>query len=94
MPTVIECPGCNKRIRIPDECLGRWVKCPACGMQFELLESSSRHVSRLSALRSIISVANRELLLWHGLPTTTVNILGATKSSGIAEARCREVLGR
>jgi hypothetical protein len=34
MPVPIQCPGCGKKLRIPDEMLGRRVKCPACTRPF------------------------------------------------------------
>lgn len=34
MPEVISCPSCQRPLRIPDEMIGRPVKCPECGMVF------------------------------------------------------------
>jgi predicted Zn finger-like uncharacterized protein len=34
MPIVIECPQCQRKLRVPDQLLGRTVKCPACKNQF------------------------------------------------------------
>ena len=31
MPTVISCPECSEKFRVPDSLLGRKVKCPKCG---------------------------------------------------------------
>jgi hypothetical protein len=33
-PTVVQCPGCNKRLRVPPHALGKKVKCPECGNPF------------------------------------------------------------
>lgn len=30
MPTLVNCPTCNRKLRIPEELLGRKVKCPGC----------------------------------------------------------------
>jgi predicted Zn finger-like uncharacterized protein len=34
MPTTVDCPSCNRKLRIPDELLGKKVKCPTCGNAF------------------------------------------------------------
>jgi predicted Zn finger-like uncharacterized protein len=34
MPTLITCPSCSRQLRVPDELLGRRVKCPSCGETF------------------------------------------------------------
>ncbi len=34
MPTVIECPSCQKQLKVPDELIGRAVKCPGCKETF------------------------------------------------------------
>jgi predicted Zn finger-like uncharacterized protein len=34
MPIVVECPSCNRKLRVPDELLGQQVKCPTCGATF------------------------------------------------------------
>ena len=34
MPTIIDCPSCNRQLRLPDDLLGRQVKCPTCGNTF------------------------------------------------------------
>ena len=31
MPTVIDCPSCGKKLRVPDTLAGRKIKCPKCG---------------------------------------------------------------
>ena len=33
-PTVVQCPGCNKRLRVPANVAGKKVKCPECGNAF------------------------------------------------------------
>jgi predicted Zn finger-like uncharacterized protein len=30
-----ECPSCSRKVRVPDELLGKMVKCPTCGHTFE-----------------------------------------------------------
>ena len=34
MTTIIDCPSCNRPLRLPDDLLGRLVKCPSCGSDF------------------------------------------------------------
>jgi predicted Zn finger-like uncharacterized protein len=34
MPNTIHCPSCNRELRVPDELLGKKVKCPACSTTF------------------------------------------------------------
>jgi predicted Zn finger-like uncharacterized protein len=34
MPVRISCPACNKALRVPDDSLGRKVRCPACTTAF------------------------------------------------------------
>jgi predicted Zn finger-like uncharacterized protein len=37
MPEVIiRCPQCERQLRVPDEMIGRLVRCPTCGMTFTL----------------------------------------------------------
>ena len=34
MAILIQCPACTKRLRVPDDLLGKMVKCPTCQTQF------------------------------------------------------------
>jgi predicted Zn finger-like uncharacterized protein len=34
MPTQINCPSCSRALRVPDDLLGKNVKCPTCGTTF------------------------------------------------------------
>jgi predicted Zn finger-like uncharacterized protein len=34
MPNTIHCPSCQRELRVPDELLGKKVKCPACSTTF------------------------------------------------------------
>jgi hypothetical protein len=34
MPTVINCPSCERKLKVPEELLGKKVKCPTCGTLF------------------------------------------------------------
>ena len=38
MPVPIPCPGCGRKLRIPDAMLGRRVKCPACSRSFAAVD--------------------------------------------------------
>src|SRR5262245_16519801 len=35
MVSVIDCPACKRKLRLPEELLGQKVQCPSCGMAFE-----------------------------------------------------------
>jgi predicted Zn finger-like uncharacterized protein len=35
MPTVIHCPSCERKLRVPEQLLGKKVKCPSCGTLFK-----------------------------------------------------------
>jgi hypothetical protein len=34
MATDVDCPSCSQKLRVPDDLLGKKVKCPACKMMF------------------------------------------------------------
>ena len=34
MPERLMCPGCGRRVRVPDELIGQPVQCPACKVIF------------------------------------------------------------
>jgi hypothetical protein len=34
MPQLISCPDCGRTLRVPDDLLGKKVKCPGCGVKF------------------------------------------------------------
>ncbi|HLW67796.1 MAG TPA: DUF4190 domain-containing protein [Gemmataceae bacterium] len=34
MPTQVACPSCSQQLRVPDDLMGREVKCPKCGTTF------------------------------------------------------------
>jgi predicted Zn finger-like uncharacterized protein len=34
MPEITRCPNCERQVRVPDELLGKLVKCPTCGTTF------------------------------------------------------------
>jgi predicted Zn finger-like uncharacterized protein len=34
MPITVDCPSCNRKLRVPDDLLGKNVKCPTCGTTF------------------------------------------------------------
>jgi hypothetical protein len=34
MPQIITCPDCGRKLRVPDELIGKQVKCPDCKMKF------------------------------------------------------------
>src|SRR5262249_21073957 len=34
MPEIVKCPKCERQLRVPDNLLGKKVKCPSCGTMF------------------------------------------------------------
>jgi predicted Zn finger-like uncharacterized protein len=34
MPEIVQCPQCVRQLRVPDDLLGKKVKCPTCGSNF------------------------------------------------------------
>jgi predicted Zn finger-like uncharacterized protein len=34
MPSTVPCPSCGRELRVPDELIGKLVKCPACSQTF------------------------------------------------------------
>lgn len=34
MPQIINCPDCDRKLRVPDELLGKKVRCPTCSVMF------------------------------------------------------------
>ena len=41
MPTIITCPACSRQLRVPDEMLGRRVRCPSCQETFTAGDESA-----------------------------------------------------
>jgi len=37
MPTIVDCPSCNRKLRVPDDLLGKKVKCPTCSGTFDAI---------------------------------------------------------
>src|SRR5437899_1747347 len=40
MSMIVNCPSCEGKLRVPDDLLGRLVKCPTCGTNFTAAESA------------------------------------------------------
>lgn len=65
MPQLIRCPDCGRTLRVPDDLLGKKVKCPGCGVKFvgaadapeELDEAPAR--SSFSSTRADSSAGRR-----------------------------------
>jgi hypothetical protein len=34
MPEIIQCPSCQRELQVPEDFIGKPVKCPACGLNF------------------------------------------------------------
>jgi predicted Zn finger-like uncharacterized protein len=41
MATIVDCPSCSRKLRVPDELLGKKVKCPTCSGTFDAQASSA-----------------------------------------------------
>jgi hypothetical protein len=39
MPALIVCPKCNRKLRVPENLMGKKVKCPSCGTAFTAAEA-------------------------------------------------------
>jgi predicted Zn finger-like uncharacterized protein len=49
MATIVDCPSCNRKLRVPDELLGKKVKCPTCSGTFDAVAASVSSPSASSA---------------------------------------------
>ena len=49
MPTNIKCPACSRALEIPDELMGKKVKCPACKMIFTATADASSSASGVAS---------------------------------------------
>ena len=49
MPDLMNCPQCERRVRVPDELRGRSVKCPTCGTIFTAPSEAAQGVSEVRA---------------------------------------------
>lgn len=45
MATIVDCPSCTRKLRVPDDLLGTRVKCPTCGGTFTAAASEATEVS-------------------------------------------------
>jgi predicted Zn finger-like uncharacterized protein len=41
MPIITQCPACERKLRVPDELLGKLVKCPGCGDAFTAADKAA-----------------------------------------------------
>lgn len=41
MPITVDCPSCNRKLRVPDDLLGKKVKCPTCSTTFTAEEAAA-----------------------------------------------------
>src|SRR5215475_8208309 len=48
MSTIVDCPSCNRKLRVPDELLGKKVKCPTCSGTFDAVAASASSSSASS----------------------------------------------
>jgi predicted Zn finger-like uncharacterized protein len=49
MATIVDCPSCNRKLRVPDELLGKKVKCPTCSGTFDAVAAPVSSPSASSA---------------------------------------------
>jgi predicted Zn finger-like uncharacterized protein len=60
MPINTDCPSCNRKLRVPDELLGKKVKCPTCGTVFQADESAAPSPAVREEDEPITSTAEEE----------------------------------
>jgi predicted Zn finger-like uncharacterized protein len=49
MATIVDCPSCNRKLRVPEELLGKKVKCPTCSGTFDAVAAPVSSPSASSA---------------------------------------------
>jgi predicted Zn finger-like uncharacterized protein len=61
MPEAVHCPSCDLQLRVPDELIGKKVKCPTCGTNFMATSRSqaAREVANVEPVAE--SVRHRDL---------------------------------
>jgi hypothetical protein len=69
MPISVQCPGCGKSLKGPDELAGKRVKCPKCGRQFQLpahVSSAAQPTGTAPPLSNSppLQLVSRENLWW------------------------------
>jgi len=47
MSSLIDCPSCSRKLRVPDDLLGQKVKCPTCGDKFDAIAPSPDGASEM-----------------------------------------------
>ena len=52
MPEIVSCPDCDRKLRVPDNLLGKKVKCPSCGNMFTADTNGAAPSGRNSSIRS------------------------------------------
>lgn len=55
----LTCPSCSKKLRLPDDAMGRRIKCPACGTAFTATEGAEK-VKPTSAAKPVRATAPHE----------------------------------
>src|SRR5262249_30042364 len=64
MPTDVDCPSCSQKLRVPDDLLGKHVKCPACKTMFSAsvrgLAPSQRVVNEPPVRSSAVTAARED----------------------------------
>jgi predicted Zn finger-like uncharacterized protein len=51
MPEIVSCPDCDRKLRVPDNLLGKKVKCPQCGTMFTADANGAAPSGRNSSIR-------------------------------------------
>src|SRR5437867_900616 len=49
MATIVDCPSCERKLRVPEDLLGTRVKCPTCGGTFNATASERAEVTPSAA---------------------------------------------
>src|SRR5947209_2382898 len=77
MPTEISCPSCLRQLRVPDDLLGKTVRCPSCQSTFTATASESPAMPPGPADEGLPPPSPREA--WggpEGPPAGRINVRG------------------
>jgi hypothetical protein len=91
----VTCPGCQKRIRIPDEVLGQTAKCPFCKCQFRAPIRTPEGLTDPVLIKRNPFAASRTfgpgaVLLFVGLLGLFTNLVDLAKTYSDPEAFARQ----
>jgi hypothetical protein len=79
METVIQCPQCEKKLRVPDSLIGKKAKCPGCGSVIPITAPEAPAPTPAAGAGECFRVGSRALAPWmdqYLYPATIVAIMG------------------